>query len=112
VRLSTIRVALLIVLAPSALLAGGPKWVAGSTYFDPAVVGQPVRWADGTVNYYVDQGSLNSQISNKQATAMVDDAAALWSSIPTAGVVLKDSAGSLKMSALRIPSLAVRSSET
>ena len=76
------------------LFAGGPKYVAGTAYFDPAVVGQPVHWSGGVVNYYVDQGPLNSQITNQQATAMVDAAAAIWSAVPTAGVILTD-AGSL-----------------
>src|SRR6185369_15594096 len=39
-------------------------------------------------------GPLNSQISNQQATAMVDSAAALWNSVPTAGILLTR-AGSL-----------------
>jgi hypothetical protein len=51
-------------------------------------VGQPVHWAGGQVNYYVDQGPLNSSIDNQQATSMVDAAAALWSAVPTAGVTL------------------------
>jgi len=42
------------------------------------------------VNYYVDQGPLSSSVSNQQATAMVDAAAALWTAIPTAGVTLTD----------------------
>ena len=42
------------------MLAGGPKYVAGVSYFNPAVLGQPVHWAGGLVNYYVDQGPLNS----------------------------------------------------
>jgi hypothetical protein len=71
--------------------AGGPKYVAGAGYFNPAVVGQPVRWSGGVVNYFVDQGPLNSQISNQEATAMVDAAAAVWSAVPTAGVILTDS---------------------
>jgi len=29
----------LLSLAPSAALAGGPKYVAGATYFDPSVLG-------------------------------------------------------------------------
>ncbi len=78
-----------LLAAPSAR-AGGPKYVAGSSYFNPAVVGQPVHWAGGQVNYYVDQGPLNSSVSNQQATAMVDAAAALWSAVPTAGVTLVD----------------------
>lgn len=73
--------------------AGGPKYVAGVTYFDPGVLGQPVVWAGGTVNYFIDQGSLGS-LSNTQAKAMVDGAAAVWNAVPTAAVKLTD-AGSL-----------------
>jgi hypothetical protein len=73
-----------------AALAGGPKYVAGVSYFNPAVVGQPIHWANGQVNYYVDQGPLNGTVNNQQATAMVDAAAALWSAVPTAGVTLTD----------------------
>ena len=51
-------------------------------------MGQPVHWAGGQVNYYVDQGPLNASIDNQHATAMVDAAAALWSAVPTAGVSL------------------------
>ncbi len=53
-----------------------------------------MRWSGGVVHYYVDQGALSSQINNQQATAMVDSAAALWSSVPTAGILLRRS-GSL-----------------
>jgi len=91
VRNSPSTLALFILFAPSALLAGGPKYVAGTTYFDPAVIGQPVRWASGALNYYVDQGPLNARINNQQATAMVDAAAALWSAVPAAGILLKNS---------------------
>jgi hypothetical protein len=54
------------------------------------VNGQPVHWSGGQIRYYVDQGPLNSQVSNLQATAMVDAAAALWSAVPTAAVALVD----------------------
>lgn len=92
---SSRAIAILLVLFASAVArAGGPRLVAGTAYFNPAVVGQPVRWPGGLVNYYVDQGPLNSQINNQQATAMVDAAAALWSAVPTAGVILAN-AGSL-----------------
>jgi hypothetical protein len=73
---------------PASLQAGGPRYVAGVTFFNPGVLGQPVRWADGKLNYYIDQGPLNSTINNQQATAMVDRAAQLWSQVPTAGVSL------------------------
>ena len=81
---------LLLALVPAAVFAGGPKYVAGVSYFNASVVGQPVRWPQGQVNYYVDQGPLNATVSNQQATAMVDAAAALWSAVPTAGVTLTD----------------------
>lgn len=81
---------LLLALAPAAGFAGGPKYVAGASYFNPAVLGQPVHWANGQVNYYVDQGALSNTVTNQQATAMVDAAAELWSAVPTAGVTLAD----------------------
>jgi hypothetical protein len=83
-------VALVTALLPQATLAGGPKFIAGSSYFNPAAMGQPIHWAGGQVNYYVDQGPLNAFVSNQQATAMVDAAAAFWSAVPTAGVILTD----------------------
>src|SRR5579863_4460719 len=76
----------LVLAVPAA--GGGPRYVAGSSFFNPGVMGQPVHWAGGQVNYYVDQGPLNASIDNQQATAMVDAAAALWSAVPTAGVSL------------------------
>ncbi len=81
---------LVLLVAPAVAHAGGPKYVAGASYFNPGVMGQPVHWAGGQVNYYVDQGALNSQVTNQQARAMVDAAAALWSAVPTAGVTLTD----------------------
>jgi hypothetical protein len=80
----------LLALAPAAALAGGPKYVAGASFFNPGVLGQPVHWAGGQVNYSVDQGPLSATVSNQQATAMVDAAAALWSAVSTAGVLLVD----------------------
>ena len=77
-------------LVPVAAVAGGPKFVAGTSFFNPGVVGQPLHWANGQLNYYVDQGPLNATVTNQQARAMVDAAAALWNAIPTAGVALTD----------------------
>ncbi len=81
---------MLLALGPAGVIAGGPKYVAGVSYFNPAVLGQPVHWTNGKVNYYVDQGALSNTVTNQQATAMVDAAAALWSAVPTAGVTLTD----------------------
>jgi hypothetical protein len=79
----------LVLFAGVAAHAGGPKYVAGVSYFNPANLGQPVTWANGQVRYFVDQGSLGP-LSNAQAVAMVDSAAALWSAVPTAAVKLTD----------------------
>lgn len=83
-----------VALIPAPLLAGGPRLVAGATYFQPGVLGQPIHWANGNVKYFVDQGPLSATVSNQQAVAMVDAAAAIWSAVPTAGVTLTD-AGAL-----------------
>jgi hypothetical protein len=89
-RLTISVLGLSLFLAPSCVLAGGPKYVAGTSFFNAAVLGQPVHWASGQVNYYVDRSPLNGSVTNQQATAMVDAAAALWSAVPTAGVTLTD----------------------
>jgi hypothetical protein len=85
-----ILVAILLVLSPAIVQAGGPRAVAGTTYFNSSVMGQPLYWTGGKINYYVDQGALSATVSNQQAVAMVDAAAALWSAVPTAGVILTD----------------------
>ena len=51
-------------------------------------MGTAIHWSGGTVNYFVDQGALSGTVSNAAATAMVDAAAALWSNVTTAAVVL------------------------
>ena len=89
-RLAVLLPVLLLSLAPAVGRAGGPKYVAGATVFNPANMGQPIHWAGGQVYYYVDQGPLNGSVSNQQATAIVDAAAALWSAVPTAEVTLTD----------------------
>jgi len=48
-----------LLLMPALAVAGGPKYIAGVSYFDPGVMGQPVHWARGQVNYYVDRGPLS-----------------------------------------------------
>jgi hypothetical protein len=82
--------AILFVLSPTVVDAGGPRSVAGTTFFNTSVMGQPIHWSGGQVNYYVDQGPLSDTVTNQQAVAMVDAAAALWSAVPTAGVKLTD----------------------
>lgn len=87
-RLGSCLFAVLPLLTSGSAHAGGPKYVAGVSYFSPAALGQPIHWSGGMVNYSIDQGPLNASINNQQATAMVDGAAALWSAVPTAAVTL------------------------
>lgn len=77
-------VAAALVTTPWAV-AGGPRWYAGSAYFDPAVMGQPVVWQNGQVAYYTDQGELSPMVSNAQANTMVATTAAVWSGVCGAG---------------------------
>jgi len=69
--------------------AGGPRWVAGSSYFNSSVKGQPIVWANGQVTYYTDLGNLSAQVNHAQANAMVATAAAVWSSVPTTAVSIQ-----------------------
>jgi hypothetical protein len=65
--------------------AGGPAYIAGSG-FDPAAKGQPLTWANGTVQYFTDQGDLSPILSGGQADVLVADVFTRWTTIP--GVVL------------------------
>jgi hypothetical protein len=81
---------LALAMMPALAVAGGPKYIAGSSYFNSGLEGQPIAWANGKISYYVDQGALSSYVTHTQAVAMVDAAAALWSNVATAAVALSD----------------------
>jgi len=51
--------------------AGGPEYVAGSSYFDSSTMGQPVTWSLGLVNYYTDRGDLSPILPNAAANLFV-----------------------------------------
>jgi hypothetical protein len=76
-----------VVLA-SALLcrAGGPKNVAGTSYFDATVTGQPLLWPPGTITYFTDQGDLSPILPNASANSFVATAFSQWSAVPTAAL--------------------------
>jgi hypothetical protein len=88
VRRRVLLPAVLVVILPRILFAGGPRLVAGSAYFDSSVMGKPIHWASGRIEYYVDQGPLSASVTHDQAVAMVDAAAGLWSGVATAAVSL------------------------
>jgi len=75
-------------LVPRICFGGGPKYIAGSTYYNSAVMGTPLHWTGGKLNYYVDQGDLSATVTHDEAVVMVDAAAALWSEVTTAAVAL------------------------
>ncbi|MGO9075045.1 MAG: hypothetical protein ACLQEI_12905, partial [Terriglobales bacterium] len=53
-----------------ASLAGGPAFVAGSGY-NAGVEGQPLIWANGSVQYVTDLGNLSPILPGAQADALV-----------------------------------------
>jgi hypothetical protein len=66
--------------------AGGPKYVAGSSYFNSSSMGQPLAWSQGQVNYYTDQGDLSSILPNASANLFVANAFGQWTSVSTAAL--------------------------
>ena len=76
----------LVVIVFSTASAGGPRNVAGTTFFDPTTTGQPLVWPLGQVTYYTDQGDLSAYLPNASANAFVADAFSQWTSVPTAAL--------------------------
>ncbi|HZZ16245.1 MAG TPA: IPT/TIG domain-containing protein [Candidatus Sulfotelmatobacter sp.] len=79
--------ALVIVVLFAALArAGGPKYVAGSTFFNSSTMGQPITWQLGQINYYTDQGDLSPILPNASANAFVASAFSQWTAVSTASL--------------------------
>ncbi len=85
-----LAVAGLLFCSAVASRAGGPAFVAGSGY-DTGVEGQPLIWANGSVQYFTDQGNLSPILTGAQADALVATAFSTWTSI--SGVALTASQG-------------------
>ncbi len=66
--------------------AGGPKNVAGTSFFDPTTSGQPLVWPLGQITYYTDQGDLSAYLPNASANVLVADAFSQWTSVSTAAL--------------------------
>ncbi|MGB7191425.1 MAG: IPT/TIG domain-containing protein [Acidobacteriaceae bacterium] len=77
---------LALALSAAVAYAGGPRYVAGTTYFDPAALGKSIVWANGQLRYYIDLGDLSSTVNRAQANSMIAAAAAVWNAVPTAAV--------------------------
>jgi hypothetical protein len=83
---ATLLVILLLFFLVKMARASGPAYVAGASYFDSSVKGQPLVWAGGAVNYYTDPGDLGSLLPHATADAFVADAFSRWTLIPTAAL--------------------------
>ncbi len=74
--------------------AGGPEYVAGPSYFNSSMMGQPVTWSLGQVNYYTDQGDLSPILPNTAANSFVANAFSQWTAVSTASLTV-NAAGQL-----------------
>ena len=79
-------IVLLLLAVMQTARAGGPRYIAGISYFNQGTAGTPLTWAQGAVNYYTDQGNLSATVSGPQGDALVADAFSQWTSISTAAV--------------------------
>ncbi len=77
----------LVLSSPELTHAGGPEYVAGSTYFNASAMGQPITWSQGQVNYYTDQGDLSPILPNSAANAFVANAFQQWTSVSAVAIV-------------------------
>jgi hypothetical protein len=66
--------------------AGGPRRVAGTSYFDPSTMGKPLVWPLGQLTYYTDQGDLSPILRASSADTFVADAFSQWTSVSTAAL--------------------------
>ena len=84
-----VRIALaaaVILLCSILSRAGGPKRVAGTSYFDSSTTGMPLVWPLGQLTYYTDQGDLSPILPASSADAFVADAFSQWTSVSTAAL--------------------------
>src|ERR1700733_3875247 len=83
-------IVLLLIFFVRMARASGPGCVAGASYFDPSVKGQPLAWAGGTITYYTDPGDLSLLLPHASADAFVADAFSRWTLISTAATAASE----------------------
>jgi hypothetical protein len=78
----------MVLLVNAPIHAGGPAFVAGSSYFDPTVKGTPVTWPQGVISYFTDQGDLSPTLLDPNADSFVAQAFGMWNAIPTSAILM------------------------
>ena len=58
-------------LTANLALAGGPRYVAGVSFFNSGTKGTPLAWANGAINYYTDPGDLSLVLPHASADTFV-----------------------------------------
>src|SRR5579863_1926680 len=81
-----IGVLFMCALLASLAYAGGPRYIAGTSYFETTATGQPLVWTAGQITYFTDQGDLSPILPNPAANSLVADAFSQWTSVPTAAI--------------------------
>jgi hypothetical protein len=66
--------------------AGGPAFVAGSGY-NPGIEGQPLIWANGSVQYFTSPAPLSPILTEVQADALVAAAFSTWTSLSGVAII-------------------------
>jgi hypothetical protein len=84
--LEAFLVAIFIFVFAGRARAGGPEYVAGSSYFNSSTMGQPITWSQGQISYYTDQGDLSPILPNASANALVANSFSQWSSVSIAAL--------------------------
>src|SRR6266446_1245693 len=79
-RWRNLAVAGLLISSAVASRAAGPAFIAGSGYA-PGVEGQALIWANGSVQYFTDQGNLSPILPSAQADVFVATAFSAWTAI-------------------------------
>ncbi len=74
---------LLLLVSTRTVVAGGPRNVAGVSTFNEGVAGTPIKWDNGQVSYYTDQGDLSALLPSTAADQFVADAFSRWTEIST-----------------------------
>jgi hypothetical protein len=82
-----LAVAVFLTCTAVASRAGGPAFVAGSGYA-PGVEGHALIWANGSVQYFTDQGDLSPILPNAQADVFVAAAFSPWTSISSVALTV------------------------